>query len=100
MGSPWLGGRAARAAQVSACPTAGPHGSRARQPTAAWVLPPTVRLSLPVNSEPFELSPTCHRPRLLPACLLAAWQAFEQVLAHHPEWRGKLVLVQVTSAAR
>ncbi|PSC69557.1 trehalose phosphate synthase [Micractinium conductrix] len=27
-------------------------------------------------------------------------QAFEQVLAHHPEWRGKLVLVQVTSAAR
>ncbi|KAI7839449.1 hypothetical protein COHA_006850 [Chlorella ohadii] len=27
-------------------------------------------------------------------------QAFEQVLAIHPEWRGKLVLVQVTSAAR
>ncbi|KAI3437768.1 hypothetical protein D9Q98_000215 [Chlorella vulgaris] len=27
-------------------------------------------------------------------------QAFEQVLAHHPEWRGKLVLVQVTSPAR
>eukprot|EP00887_Chlorella_sp_A99_P001749 scaffold19.g1749.t1 len=27
-------------------------------------------------------------------------QAFEQVLLHFPEWRGKLVLVQVTSAAR
>lgn len=27
-------------------------------------------------------------------------QAFEQVLLHHPEWRGKLVLVQITSAAR
>lgn len=26
--------------------------------------------------------------------------AFEQVLVHHPEWRGKLVLIQVTSAAR
>lgn len=26
--------------------------------------------------------------------------AFEQVLTHHPEWQGKLVLVQVTSAAR
>lgn len=26
--------------------------------------------------------------------------AFEQVLEHHPEWRGRLVLVQVTSAAR
>jgi trehalose 6-phosphate synthase/phosphatase len=26
--------------------------------------------------------------------------AFEQVLTHHPEWRGKLVLIQVTSAAR
>jgi len=26
--------------------------------------------------------------------------AFEQVLEHYPEWRGKLVLVQVTSAAR
>lgn len=32
-----------------------------------------------------------------PPCQL---QAFEQVLAIHPEWRGKLVLVQVTSAAR
>jgi trehalose 6-phosphate synthase/phosphatase len=27
-------------------------------------------------------------------------QAFEQVLVHHPEWRGKLVLIQVTTAAR
>ncbi|KAL6772144.1 TSPSP1 [Auxenochlorella protothecoides x Auxenochlorella symbiontica] len=27
-------------------------------------------------------------------------QAFEQVLIHHAEWRGRLVLVQVTSAAR
>jgi trehalose-6-phosphate synthase len=26
--------------------------------------------------------------------------AFEQVLEQHPEWRGKLVLVQVTSAPR
>jgi trehalose 6-phosphate synthase/phosphatase len=26
--------------------------------------------------------------------------AFEQVLTHHPEWQGKLVLIQVTSAAR
>ena len=26
--------------------------------------------------------------------------AFDQVLTHHPEWQGKLVLVQVTSAAR
>lgn len=27
-------------------------------------------------------------------------QAFEQVLTIHPEWRGRLVLIQVTSAAR
>ena len=26
--------------------------------------------------------------------------AFQEVLVHHPEWRGKLVLVQVTSAPR
>ena len=26
--------------------------------------------------------------------------AFEQVLQQHPEWRGKLVLIQVTSAPR
>ena len=26
--------------------------------------------------------------------------AVEQVLDHHPEWRGKLVLIQVTNAPR
>lgn len=54
---------------------------------------------------PSQLLPACRASsgfltcaRLLPPPCLP--QAFEQVLAHHPEWRGKLVLVQVTSAAR
>lgn len=42
--------------------------------------------------------PSSCAPAPLSATLLP--QAFEQVLAIHPEWRGKLVLVQVTSAAR
>lgn len=27
-------------------------------------------------------------------------QAFERVLKYHPEWQGKLVLVQITNAPR